>query len=120
MWGLAAGLIERGKHGNYDSKIAAQHELEEECHLQGGTWYPLCSSPVAMDKYSLTDIEAYLVIDPKPAVNPKPLDEEEDIEIVNGVSVSELMEYITTGNMNLVSGWGCLLALAKLRELGEL
>jgi hypothetical protein len=117
MWGIAAGLVE-GKHGQ-DSMVAARHDLEEECHLVGGTWIPLCRAPSAMDKYALTDIEAYLVIDPEPAENPRPLDEEEDIEIVKGVTIPEVMEYISTGNMNIVSGWGCLLAIAKLRELGE-
>ena len=78
MWGLAAGLIEE-KHGE-DPSVAAQHELEEECHLTGGTWIPLSKAPSAMDKYALTSVAAYLVLDAQPATNPKPLDEEEDIE----------------------------------------
>lgn len=118
LWGLAAGLIEK-KHGE-DPSVAAQHELEEECHLTGGTWIPLSKAPSAMDKYALTSVAAYLVLDAQPATNPKPLDEEEDIEIVPGVTIDEIMEYITAGEMNLVSGWGCLLAIAKLREIGEL
>lgn len=115
LWGLAAGLIEE-KHGE-DPSVAAQHELEEECHLTGGTWIPLSKAPSAMDKYALTAITAYLVLDPETAIDPKPLDEEEDIEIVPGVSAAEIMEYIATGEMNLVGGWGSMLALAKLREL---
>ena len=47
------------------------------------------------------------------------LDEEEDIEIVSGVTVDEIMEYIASGEMNLVGGWGCMLAIQKLREMGE-
>ncbi|KAL3937139.1 MAG: hypothetical protein SGBAC_007677, partial [Bacillariaceae sp.] len=82
LWGVAAGLIE-DKHG-HDASLAAEHELEEECHLTGGKWIPLANSATAMDKYALTNIHAYLVLDPKPAVNPRPLDEEEDIEIVPG------------------------------------
>ena len=120
MWGLAAGLIEAGKHDD-NSLIAAQHELEEECHLVGGTYIRLCQHPSAMDKYSLTDIEVYLVLDPEPAGDsPRPLDDEEDIEIVHGVTIPAIMDHIRTGNMNLVSGWGCLLAIEKLRELGEI
>mmetsp|Transcript_42357 Transcript_42357/g.48116 ORF Transcript_42357/g.48116 Transcript_42357/m.48116 type:complete len:238 (+) Transcript_42357:99-812(+) len=118
LWGLAAGLIEEKKHGN-DPSVAARYELEEECHLTGGTWIPLTNVPSAMDKYALTDITAYLVLDPTPAINPKPLDEEEDIEIIPGVSIDKIMEYISNGGMNLVSGWGCLLAIAKLKEIGE-
>lgn len=118
LWGVAAGLIEE-KHDGGDTIVAASHELEEECHLTGGKWIPLTHHPSAMDKYALTTIAAYLVLDPKPAENPKPLDEEEDIEIVDGVTIPEIMNWIAQGEMNLVSGWGCLLAIEKLRELGE-
>lgn len=118
LWGLAAGLIETDKHGN-DPRIAAQHELEEECHLSGGTWVPLSKVPAAMDKYALTTINAYLVIDPMPAMDPKPLDDEEDIEIVDGITIPQIYDWITTGEMNLVSAWGCMLAIEKLREMGE-
>jgi ADP-ribose pyrophosphatase YjhB (NUDIX family) len=117
LWGLAAGLIE-DKHGE-DPSVAAQHELEEECHLTGGTWIPLSKNPSAMDKYATTTIVAYLVLDPEPAENPRPLDDEEDIEIVPGVTIPEIMEWIASGEMNIVSGWGCMLAIEKLRELGE-
>lgn len=116
LWGIAAGLVE-DKHGQ-DVYLAAQHELEEECHLTGGEqWIPLTNAATAMDKYALTKIHAYLVLDPKPTSNPKPLDEEEDIEIVSGVTIEEIMEYIANGEMNLVGGWGCMLAISKLREL---
>jgi hypothetical protein len=118
LWGIAAGLIE-DKHGN-DPSVAARHELEEECHLIGGTWVELSRAPSAMDKYALTHISAYLVLDAKQAINPKPLDEEEDIEIVPGVNIEEILDFIKEGEMNLVSGWGCMLAIDKLRELGEI
>lgn len=117
LWGLAAGLIE-DKHGQ-NTETAARHELEEECHLKGGTWIPLLTKPAQMDKYALTAIQCYLVIDPEPETNPKPLDEEEDIEIVSGVTIPEIMGYIRDGEMNLVGGYGSLLAIEKLRELGE-
>jgi len=117
MWGLAAGLIE-DKHGQ-DTETAARHELEEECHLKGGKWIPLLTQPVVMDKYALTTIQCYLVIDPEPETNPKPLDDEEDIEIKSGVTVPEIMSFIQDGDMNLVGAFGSLLAIEKLRELGE-
>jgi len=118
MWGLAAGLVEEDKHES-DIRTAAAHELEEECHLQGGRWIALSKNPSAMDKYSLTSIAAYLVIDPVSAENPKPLDDAEDIEIVSGVRIPQILEWIRDGDMNLVSAWGCMLAMEKLRELGE-
>jgi hypothetical protein len=73
-----------------------------------------------MDKYVVTEITPYLVIDPHHVANPRPLDDEEDIEIVSGVSPAEIMRMIREGDMNLVGGWGALLALEKLRELGEI
>ena len=73
-----------------------------------------------MDKYVQTEIVPYLVVDPHHVTNPKPIDEEEDIEIVSGVSAEEIMQMVKKGDMNLVGGWGALLALAKLRELGEI
>lgn len=117
LWGLAAGLVE-DKH-NHDVELAARHELEEECHLKGGRWISLCHKPASMDKYALTTVACYLVVDPEPEDNPRPLDEEEDIEIVSGVTIPEILEWIAQGEMNLVGGWGSLLAIEKLRELGE-
>lgn len=136
-YGLAAGLVE-DKHEsssilddddidemtrrNNIKLIAAQHELEEECHLIGGTWIELTTgkSDTYMDKYATTTIKAYLVIDPQQAVNPKPLDEEEEIEIITNVTIPQILQLIQHGEMNVVGGWGCLLAIQKLRNLGEI
>ena len=68
----------------------------------------------------MTEITPYLVIDPHHVPNPRPLDDEEDIEIVRGITVEEIMQMIREGDMNLVGGWAALLALNKLRELGEI
>lgn len=73
-----------------------------------------------MDKYVVTEITPYLVIDPKHVPDPRPLDDEEDIEIVTGVTKEEIIQMIQEGDFNLVGGWGALLALEKLRELGEI
>lgn len=117
LWGMAAGMVE-DKHG-HDAAKAARDELEEEAHLTGGIWIPLSKHPAVVDKYGLTTVEAYLVIDPEPAENPKPLDDEEDIEVVRGVTVPDIMRWIAAGEMNMVSAWGCMLAIEKLRELEE-
>lgn len=121
--GLAAGIVETDieKHGA-DFDIAARHELEEECHLAGGKWYKLVDEGVSvpMDKYSKTNIVAYLVIDPVKVSNPRSLDIEEDIEIIEGVTVEDIISMIHRGEMNLVGGWGSLLAINKLREIGEI
>ena len=73
-----------------------------------------------MDKYVVTEITPYLVIDPVRVPDPRPLDDEEDIEIVTGVTAEEIVQMIREGDMNLVGGWGSFLALEKLRELGEI
>ena len=73
-----------------------------------------------MDKYVVTEITPYLVIDAVHVQNPRPLDDEEDIEIIRGVTSDEIIQMIREGDFNLVGGWGALLALQKLRELGEI
>lgn len=79
---------------------------------------PILSVP--MDKYVVTEITPYLVIDPHHVPNPRPLDDEEDIEIITGVTVKEIRQMIREGDMNLVGCFGALLALEKLREFGEI
>ena len=119
--GCAAGIVENDKHiGDNSMLIAAQMELEEECHLRGGTWIPLVKRPISMDKYTSTNIFAYLVLDAMHVDNPKPLDDEEEIEIVRNVPCERIMEMIRHGEMNVVGSWVCLLAMEKLRELGEI
>ena len=75
---------------------------------------------VPMDKYVVTEITPYLVVDAEHVPNPRPLDDEEDSEIVRGITAEELLQMIREGDFNLVGGWGALLALEKLRELGEI
>ena len=129
--GCAAGMVEHDKHNNSNNdqqqedvrQTAARYELEEECRLVGGTaWYELARD-VVMDKYSTTALTVYLVVDPEriPAHEAKPRDEtEEGMEILSGVSVPQVLEWIRTGEMTIVGSWTCLLALEKLRELGEI
>mmetsp|Transcript_419 Transcript_419/g.967 ORF Transcript_419/g.967 Transcript_419/m.967 type:complete len:281 (-) Transcript_419:94-936(-) len=127
MTGVAAGIIESGaKHNGGDPAVAAKFELEEECHLRGGRWYSLTETDATVphDKYSVTEFSAYIVldaerIDVEGGEEVRELDEEENIEIIHGVSVQEILRIIRAGEMNLVGGWTCLLALEKLRELGE-
>ena len=123
--GLAAGIIEDDTTKHPTPLIAAQYELEEECHLTNGTWYRLTSHEsisIPMDKYISTEITPYLVINPEHVTNrpPRPLDYEEDIEIVHGVTPAEIVQMIIEGDFNIVGGWAALLALEKLRELGEI
>ena len=120
-YGVAAGLVEQ-KHNNEEADpclTAAKFELEEEAHLVGGTWLQLTDDTI-MDKYATTVVRVYLVVDAEKAVNPKPLDEEEDITIAPGVTIDEVLGMIAKGEMNVVGGWASLLAISKLREMGEI
>jgi len=47
-----------------------------------------------MDKYVVTEITPYLVIDAEHVHNPRPLDDEEDIEIIRGVTSDEIIQMI--------------------------
>mmetsp|Transcript_36131 Transcript_36131/g.66665 ORF Transcript_36131/g.66665 Transcript_36131/m.66665 type:complete len:127 (-) Transcript_36131:70-450(-) len=119
---ITPGIIETcpNKHDS-DPFIAARHELEEECHLSGGTWHRLTEEgcTVAMDKYNASMITAYLVLDANHVDDPRPLDEEEDIEIVRGVPAEDILDMVRRGEFNIVGSFGALLAIEKLRELGE-
>lgn len=77
LGGLAAGIVEDRKDGKHLEErgeneetdvclLAAKFELEEECHLAGGTWYRLTEDGVSvpMDKYVITEITPYLVLNP--------------------------------------------------------
>jgi len=119
LFGAAAGIVEHDKH-NGDAELAAHHELEEECHLAGGMWYLLTPEPLAMDKYSTTKVRAFLVTDAHHVPDPRPQDHEEDIEIIQNVTVQEIIDMIRRGEMNVVGCWACLMAIEKLREMGEI
>ena len=123
--GLAAGMVELHKHSADDTALtAAQHELEEECRLTGGQWIRLTDrdSPVTMDKYSTTRLSVFLVLDPVPVgTGGKSRDElEEGMEVVENVTVDELWTLMKDAQLTVVGSWASLLALAKLREIGEL
>ena len=77
-------------------------------------------STVPMDKYVVTEITPYLVIDPEYVLKPRPMDDEEDIVIVRGISSDDILKAIREGDMNLVGAFAFLLALEKLRSLGEI
>ena len=152
LYGLAAGMVEIEKHASdavnnnnttssndtitttTDTEqqqqeedrlllTAAQHELEEECRLQGGTWIRLTHTNIAMDKYSTTGLHVYLVLDPHPidVQKAKPRDvTEEGMTVHAGITVRQIEHLIVNGDMTVVGGWASLLALHKLREMGEI
>jgi hypothetical protein len=109
-------------------------ELEEECHLAGGTWHRLVDElestsstntgralgGVYVGKYENTEMVPYLVVNPVLVASPRPCDANEEIEIVNHISAQTLRNMVATGQMTVVGSWVALLALEKLRQLGEI
>jgi hypothetical protein len=139
-YGLAAGMVD-AKHvdlarntaanstnatmyetGEAAQRVAAECELAEECRLVGGTWLRLTERPVVLDKYCTTALTVYLVLDPHPLVDDSVQrdDTEEGMEIHSHVTLEELQLLIQTGQFTAVGTFACLLALAKLREMGEI
>jgi 8-oxo-dGTP pyrophosphatase MutT (NUDIX family) len=140
--GLAAGMVEDHHHHHVDSnatstgaglldpqavEASARRELAEECRLEGGTWHALTPPDgVVMDKYCTTKLHAYLVMDATPFhdetahhVHPRD-DAEEGMQVLSGVSLEQLQEWIREGEFTVVGAWGAMLALEKLRSLQEI
>jgi hypothetical protein len=63
-------------------------------------------------------VSVYLVIDPVPEPAPRPLDAEEFIEIERGVPAAEVVRRVFAGELNVFSGYACLMALHRLKEMG--
>jgi hypothetical protein len=105
------------------ARVAAECELAEECRLAGGTWLQLTERPVILDKYCTTALTVFLVMDPHPLVDDDSVqrdDTEEGMEIHAHVTLEELQRLIQAGEFTAVGTFASLLALAKLRELGEI
>lgn len=98
-------------------------QLEEEAHLLGGTWHALCDdaeTTINADKYSSNEFYCWLVVDPYVTPTPKPMDDEEFIEIERGVSMQRCMSMLGRGEMSIVSSFVILMGARKLRQLGLL
>lgn len=96
-------------------------KLEEEAHLSGGTWHALCDdaeTTVNADKYSSNEFYCWLVVDPYVTPNPKPMDDEEFIEIKRGISMQQCMSMLGRGELSVVSSFVVLMGARKLRQLG--
>jgi hypothetical protein len=119
LYGTVAGMYEDHKHS--DPLECAQFELEEEAHLRSSKWIPLLNNDnatVSLDKYSDNKFHAYLAIDCEKVANPREIDEEEYIVIKDNISYNELMQLISSGQMNVLSSYASLMAIQKLKELG--
>jgi len=124
MHGTVAGMFEQEKHAS--PLQCAQFELEEEAQLTGGHWIPLLSKnddcsdagSVVLSKYLSQSFWPYLVTDPAgPVADPRPVDDDEFIEVVRGVALDQVHDMIQHGNIAVVHAYALLLAIDKLRAL---
>jgi hypothetical protein len=108
-------------------EIAARCELEEECRLRDGEWFLLTPEPVVMDKYSMTGLSVFLVLDPvsvgmESGTNGTELqrdESEEGMEIISNVTLHRLHQLIENSELTAIGSWACLLAMHHLRIMGE-
>ena len=109
-YGLVAGAFE---HKTLEDCVRA--ELSEEAHLKNGNLTKLGS--FAIDKYTTGYFHGFLCVDPVPDPEPAPRDHEELIDIVHGVTLTDLRGLLLEGQLNVPSTAFALLAIDKLREL---
>ncbi|KAA8491503.1 hypothetical protein FVE85_2518 [Porphyridium purpureum] len=114
-YGFVAGFFDAKVHA--DEEAAARAELSEEAHLTGGTMQLLNSgAPVPRDKYSLDYFHMFLALDAHLDLRPRERDEEERIDIVRDVPVTEAIDMVFRGEFNLSSATLCLMAAERLRK----
>lgn len=118
VYSFPQGMVERSKHHSIQAAAAA--ELEEEAHLKCRRWTSLLTdhSPgVPQDKYQREVVFFYLCADAVAVENAAHLDNEEDIEIVRGVTVDQVRRLCQAGALqsnNIAAG---LMAVEYLRNL---
>lgn len=121
-YGTVAGIYEKGKK-HPTALIAAQYELEEEAHLRTSdeNWFPLLideSMSTPMEKYSDNRLYCYLALNCHVVDHPKPMDDEEYIEIHRGITYKQLTDLLYSGKLNLPSSFTVMMGLKKLQDLG--
>ncbi|PFH32020.1 hydrolase, NUDIX family protein [Besnoitia besnoiti] len=120
MFTLVAGLYE-AKHTSVEDCVRC--ETEEEAQLRGGTLIPVMSSAdgsMPGAKYTAQRFLPYIVKDATPVSDPRPLDDDEIIVPVHGISVEEAVWIALHGRMTSTGCMMLFLALHKLRELKEI
>jgi hypothetical protein len=120
---LPSGQFERQKHGDGGLLATARAELEEEAHLEGGTWHRLLPEGhpgIPEVKWCANAFEPFLCVGPSAHPAPAARDGEEEAAGIEAVRVPlrAFRRLAASGEMLLPSvatGW---MAIEKLRELG--
>lgn len=118
VYSFPQGVMEPSRHSDIQSAAAA--ELEEEAHLKCESWIALFSGKDGMpqDKYQRESVFSFLCSDAVVVDNPAHVDDEEDIEIVSGVSINEFRNLAKRGALQSNNVAAGLLALDQLRLMG--
>ena len=93
-------------------------ELSEEARLTGGQWIPLLpdSHPGIYElKWGTNTFSVYLCLDPVPDATPAPRDQEEFIEIREGVGIDELKRLVCQGQVMMPSVQAAFMAIEYLQ-----
>lgn len=128
MFSFPAGVYEKGKHGG-SVRIGAGMELREEggveCEGGSGGLIRLMEGDgdeegkggAFQDKYQRERVEFFLCVG-FVGRERGVLDEEERIQVVEGVSVVELRELVLRGTMQVNMMAGAFMAIDQLRLMG--
>lgn len=118
VYSFPQGVMEPSRHK--DTRSAAAAELEEEAHLRCKHWVPLFSGKDGMpqDKFQRESVFTFLCSDSVVVQNPAHVDDEEEIEIVSGVSVDDFRNLAKNGALQSNNVAAGLLALDHLRLTG--
>lgn len=114
VYSFPAGQVE-AKHS--DEHEAAEAELAEEARLECNTELTkLISAPAPQDKFQRERVVYYLCTDVKKLANPPKRDKEELIDVIQGITASELLGLVQAGVLqsNMIAA-----AMLALRELEE-
>lgn len=113
------GQMERAKHASNEAAAAA--ELEEEAQLRCNHWSNLLGGDegrgAPQDKYQREVVFYYLCTDAEHVDDAAAVDEEEDIEVVHGITSKQLRELVAAGAMQSNQIAAAYLALDRLRSL---
>lgn len=119
VYSFPQGCVERSKHRT--NQAAAAAELEEEAQLRCDNWINLLEGDEGVgapqDKYQRESVFYYLCTDASHVDDPAALDPEENIQIVHGVSSTQLRELVAAGALQSNNIAAAVMGMDKLRQL---
>ncbi|CAN8075838.1 unnamed protein product [Agarophyton chilense] len=119
VYSFPQGQMERAKHKSVHMGAAA--ELEEEAQLECNEWVNLLEGDegrgAPQDKYQRETVHYFLCTAAHHVEDAADVDEEENIEVVHGVTSSQLRELAAAGALQSNNIAAALMGIDKLRRL---